>query len=406
MLGAGVVGVCTALALGEKGLRTALIDRRSPGKETSWGNAGLIDDVPHPVFAFPREPLKIATAAAGLQKGLRTELSAIPSLAGWLMRYWASSSRQELQHSDAAFRSLMKPARKLHKKWAVAAGFNGMHDNGVLQLFEGSSGHKERDLEYNDATKLGIKAQSLSSAQLVPFEPAIRPQGVGLLWTNSAWVDRPGALVAALKDLFELRGGVFAQGDAEQIQKDDDKFRLQTSLGELVAEKIVIALGPWSTGLMRRFAYNPPFAVKRGYSATYSLSESAKRPQRPIVFSDGGFVLSPAPEGVRLITGVEFARPGKQPSPHHLNRAERDAVRAFTPLEDARRGPIWMGLRPCVPDMLPLIGQMPDQKNIILATAHNHWGLTSAPATASIVADLASGKTPSIDPSPFDPARF
>ena len=125
----------------------------------------------------------------------------------------------------------------------------------------------------------------------------------------------------------------------------------------------------------------------------------------PIVDTDSGFLLAPMRAGIRLTTGAEFARIDADPTPVQLERAE-PVARTLLPLADRVDGKPWMGVRPCTPDMLPIIGPMPGQDGIWCAFGHAHQGLTLGPTTGRLVADMMTGETPFVDPSPYRPDRF
>jgi D-amino-acid dehydrogenase len=121
--------------------------------------------------------------------------------------------------------------------------------------------------------------------------------------------------------------------------------------------------------------------------------------------SDSGFVLVPMRAGIRLTTGAEFAQPGAPPTPRQLAMAE-PVARRLLPLGDAVEREPWMGLRPCLPDMLPAIGKLPGQPGAWCAFGHAHQGFTLGPTTGRLLADLMTGEAPFVAPGPYDPARF
>ena len=67
---------------------------------------------------------------------------------------------------------------------------------------------------------------------------------------------------------------------------------------------------------------------------------------------------------------------------------------------------VWMGHRPSLPDSLPVIGPSRATSDVIYAFGHGHVGMTAAPMTGKVVADLVAGRPPAIDITPFAPARF
>ena len=125
---------------------------------------------------------------------------------------------------------------------------------------------------------------------------------------------------------------------------------------------------------------------------------------RPSI-SEGGYFLAPMAGGIRLTTGAEFANRDAQKTPVQLERAEPIA-RAFFPLGERADPEPWMGMRPCTPDMMPIIGPAPKHKNLWFAFGHAHHGLTLGPITGRLIAEMVTGEKPTIDPKPYRADRF
>jgi D-amino-acid dehydrogenase len=164
----------------------------------------------------------------------------------------------------------------------------------------------------------------------------------------------------------------------------------------------VIALGPWAPALTKPLGYRFPLFVKRGYHRHYVVE---RMPNRPLLDAENGVVLAPMQRGLRLTTGAEFAHHDAPPTPVQLQRAERYArelLRLGAPVESTP----WLGARPCVADMRPIVGRAPHHRGLWFNFGHAHQGFTLGPATARLVAELIDGAPPYIDPLPYDPIRF
>jgi D-amino-acid dehydrogenase len=166
----------------------------------------------------------------------------------------------------------------------------------------------------------------------------------------------------------------------------------------------VVALGPWSDQVFRPLGYSIPLAVKRGYHLHLAPRGNAVL-NHPVLDSDQGFLLAPMNRGIRLTTGVEFARRDAPPTPVQVDRALPRARNLF-PLGEPVETTPWMGARPCLPDMLPVIGKAPRHKGLWFDFGHQHHGLTLGPATGRLLAEMMTGETPFADPTPFAVERF
>src|SRR6202000_2442149 len=114
---------------------------------------------------------------------------------------------------------------------------------------------------------------------------------------------------------------------------------------------------------------------------------------------------APVMRGIRLPTGVEFARRDAPPSPLQVETALPKA-RALFPLGEPVDAKPWKGARPCLPDMLPVIGKAPRHPGLWFDFRHQHHGLTLGPVSGRLLAEMMTGEKPFADPAPFALARF
>jgi D-amino-acid dehydrogenase len=163
-------------------------------------------------------------------------------------------------------------------------------------------------------------------------------------------------------------------------------------------------LGPWSDLVFRPLGYSIPLGVKRGYHLHLAPGGNAIL-NHPVLDSDNGYLLAPMNRGIRLTTGVEFARRDAPPTPIQVQRALPHA-RAMFPLGDAIDAEPWKGARPCLPDMVPVIGKAPRHAGLWFDFGHQHHGLTLGPVTGRLLAEMMTGETPFADPKPYAVERF
>ena len=126
---------------------------------------------------------------------------------------------------------------------------------------------------------------------------------------------------------------------------------------------------------------------------------------RPVLDLERGYLVTPMARGLRLTTGAEFARRDDPPSPAHLERVEPYARELF-PIGARKDAAPWLGRRPCLPDMRPIIGPFPGKPGLWLDFGHHHLGLTLGPITGRLLADMMTGEAPFVDPAPFKAERF
>jgi len=407
VLGAGMVGVSVALHLRRRGWEVALVDRRPPGEGASFGNAGLIQREavhPHP---FPRRLGELARIARNRGVDAVYHPSALPGLASPLLRYWWHSEPGRYEAVARAYARLIVTCLDEHMAIAREAGSADLlRPIGWMRLFsteaQVDAARREAELARRDH---GVGYRMLDGAALAEAEPHLMVRRAGALhWTDPYSVSDPHALTTSYARLFEAQGGWFAAGDAATLERAGAGWRVRTAEGPVEAAHAVVALGAAAGEVTRHFGYAPPLFGKRGYHLHYGLRGNAVL-NHPLIDEVSGFCLVPMRAGIRLTTGAEFARPGASETPIQIGRAEPIA-RTLLPLAERVEDRPWMGVRPCTPDMLPVIGRIPGQEGLWGAFGHAHQGLTLGPTTGRLLAEMMGGDTPFVDPASYRAERF
>lgn len=405
VLGAGMVGVCTALALRQRGHAVVLVDRQAPGRETSYGNAGIIQREAVQPYAFPREWQAILRVALRQGNDVHYHPTALARLLPALARYWRESAPDRYAATVRAYSALIRHCLTEHGRLIAQAGADDLvRKSGWLQAYRCA---RPFDEAVRDATTVarehGLDCQVLDDAGVAAAEPALQGRLAGAIHWRDPWtVADPGELVGRYFALFEREGGIFRHGDAITLQASGAGWTVNTQDGPLTAEQVVIALGPWASALTEPLGYRIPLFVKRGYHRHYAVDPM---PRLPLLDMENGVLLAPMRRGLRLTTGAEFARQDAAPTPVQLQRAERYArelVNLGSPVEPKP----WLGARPCVADMRPVVGRAPRHRGLWFHFGHGHQGFTLGPVTARLLAELLDGETPFVDPLPYDPMRF
>jgi D-amino-acid dehydrogenase len=406
VLGAGIVGVATALHLAKRGLAVALIDRRGPGEETSYGNTGIIEG--NTVFppVFPRRLAALARVALKRAPEANYHLGFLPKIAPWLMAFRAASQPERLAETARVMRPLFRRSVAEHEAlMAEADAAHLMRKTGWLKLYRHDASFAATAREREIAAHFGIPIRVLDPAAARALEPSLNPVFRHALNLEGATsISDPLALTRAYAKRFTALGGVTLTGDARSLHRAGTRWRLDTAEGPVDAGDVVVALGPWSPDLLAPLGIRLPMAVKRGYHLHFRPQGNASL-ARPILDADNGYCLAPMQQGIRLTTGAEFADRDAAPTPVQLDRL-MPAARELFPLGEAVETKPWMGSRPCFADSRPVIGSAPGQAGLWLAFGHAHWGLTLSAITGRLVADLVSKTAPVVDPAPYAAERF
>lgn len=407
VLGAGIVGVATAIQLRKRGLSVALVDRRGPGEETSHGNAGLIQrEGVHP-YVFPRDPRTIIGVALKRRTDADYHLSSLPSVAPFLMRYFAASSPERARKTFEANIPLFARCLEAHEALMAEAGSQDLvRKTGWIKLFRKQASAREADAQARELREIGLAATMLDNEALSALEPDINTAKLagGLHYGDPWCCSNPGALVKSYAALYEQLGGETVTAEIAGVERRDGRWAVTTNGPDITAEQLVVTLGPWSKRLLDAVGVNLPMGVKRGYHRHYKPQGDAKL-NRPVLDGDVGYVMAPMARGVRLTSGAEFARQDAPATPRQLQRVLPKAREVF-PLGESVDERAWLGARPVLPDMLPVIGAAPKNPGLWLHFGHAHHGFTLGPATAELVSQLFAGETPYCDPAPYSPQRF
>ena len=404
VLGAGIVGVSAAISVRQRGLSVVLVDRREPGSETSYGNAGILS-------SGSISPLNNPSLWSALPKYMSNQNAALRWNIGWAMRnpdwvirFLANATNTRLRPRATALHGLIGASLKLHREWIVKAGAaHRIRETGWLKAWR-SDAVAAAKAEQDFLSEYGIASQLLDRQDISALEPGIVPvYKVGLLHSQTASVDSPGNVVKAYANMLAGSGGEVRQSDIKAIVPDGDGWRVQLADGAISARHVVVALGPWSAEILRPLGYRVPLAFERGYHREYQPNP-ARALHRPIHDSDGSFLMTPMENGIRVTSGVELT--------------DRDAPSSFAQIDavepmargvvefGAAVGDTWRGSRPTLPDSLPMIGPAPRHSGLWLAFGNQHIGFTTGPATGAAIAAMIGGAPPTFDVTAFAPGRY
>jgi D-amino-acid dehydrogenase len=408
VLGAGMVGVGAALHLQQRGRDVILVDKHEfAGEGTSFGNAGMIECASVFPYMFPRNLGEILRYATNRAPHVRYQFSDLPFFLPWLVRYFLASEPQRALRGALAVMPLIRRSLVEHEALITEAGVPElMRRSGWIKMYRRDATLAKALSDFERARQYGVEGEILDGKAILQREPHLSGEFAGAIhFTEPGFVLDPGGLAKAYTALFQRKGGRFVAADARTLEQDGGgRWQIATADGKVSGREAVVALGPWSDLVFSRLGYAIPLNVKRGYHIHLAPRGNAVL-SHPVLDSDLGYVLAPMNRGIRLATGVEFARRDAPPTPIQLQRALPRA-RALFPLGEPIDAKPWMGARPCLPDMLPVIGRAPRHAGLWFDFGHHHHGLTLGPATGRLLAEMMTGETPFADPKPFSVERF
>ena len=410
VIGAGIVGTSTALHLQRRGWDVTLVDRRGPGRETSFGNAGVINAGSMVALNNPDIHASLLRLLGNRDASLRIDPRHALRRLPWLLAFLDASKTSAARRTALALHALVSRAPGEHRDLMRLVGnAHRLRATGWLKVYRGGGPERaRRSLDGFTGALLrecGVDFETLDADGLRALEPALKPIfGSALHLVDGGVVDDPGALVAEHAALFGAAGGTLLESDVRAIGEDGDGAVWRAADAVHRTGRIVVAAGPWSADLLATADYSVPLDVERGYHAHFGLARESADLSHSVHDVDAGYVMGPMARGLRVTTGVELA-PRDAPS----NLAQLEAVTPRVAEAVATTGrtedPVWRGARPTLPDSLPAIGPLPGSARLWANFGHQHVGLMTGPVSGRLCAEMLSGGATVVDPAPYAPAR-
>jgi len=391
VIGAGIIGVCTAEALLRKGAEVTLIDKDEPGEGCSAGNAGhFANEVVLPlsnVKTLIKSPLWLLNPNAPLS--IRPQF--LFSLAPWLLRFAAQTLPRAQQRSINGLKRLNLRSVEFYRALLKRYGLQKfMVENGYLTIYKNPRSHSAIVRHMQKVSSHGVPVEYLSPMQVSDKEPILANRVAGALYyPNAAYCPDPKGLVKTLAAACFNLGGRFLQKAVTSIATT--KRGVKVFLGDDAKQfdKLVVCAGIQSDKLLKPLGYRLPLEAERGYHLQLSCSPPLRH---PLNLFEESFVMTPMHQGLRLAGTVELASRDAKPNYERAYRLLNLAKR-YLPELSSDNSTVWMGCRPSFPDSLPVISQCPNHPPIFAAFGHQHLGLTQGAITGAWTADLVMGET-------------
>lgn len=408
VIGGGVVGACCAYYIGKAGCAVTLLDRGAFGAGCSHANCGYV--CPSHVLPFAGPGALWSTLRTLLQRNspLKVRPGVVLRDPGWFLRFARRCNDRDRLAAGDAIRALLVSSRSLFDELIANESLDCEWERkGLLFVFQSAKIFNHYvETDHLLTERFATPARRFDAEALAAFEPSLKPGlAGGYLYEGDAQL-RPNRLMSELRRV--LGGlGVELRENCEVLGfvKEGDRARaVRTKAGDVDAEQFVLATGAWSPRFAKELRCRVPIQPGKGYSITFA--PLADGPRVPMIFEEHRVAVTPFATGFRIGSTMEFTG--------HDESLNRDRLKLLTDgaslyLKSTPTGPPqeeWWGWRPMTPDSLPIIGPAPALANVILAAGHNMLGLSMATGTGKLVAEIATGGKPHIDPAPYSSERF
>ena len=404
VIGAGIVGICSAYYLKKSGFNVTLIDREDPGTMTSFGHAcsfadyanvpvnypGLIWDIPKMLL---RKDGPLAVDFFYILKNLPWALSFLKNCNKEKVDEIASSLTNLLKHSQLSYDEIFKDVD--------VQEYISHEEN--LYLFDTKKSFE--DYEYANVIRQNnrVKVRNLTKDEVKELEPNIaNVYYAGQVFTGSRHTTNPLAISTKIFEKFLEIGGIYIKQNVKNLFQNENSIELSLEDKKINFDKVIISAGAWSNQIANMLGDKFPLDTERGYHILFETNE--KLINRPIAWSESGFYLIQIHNGIRAAGTVEIAGLKKPPNKKRIDMIERQSRKVLPQLGDIKS--TWMGRRPTLPDSLPIIGKSKQNNNVIYAFGHQHIGWTLGAVTGKIIDSLSKDQIPNIDITAYSPSRF
>lgn len=409
VIGGGVVGLASALALADAGRGVRVLEAATVGGGSSHGNCGTITPSHAPPLAAPGMVRRALAMMLSPDAPLYIRPRVDPALWRWL---WALRGRCKAAHwreSALAKAALLNDSRARLEEWVARYGLDcEFMPSGEDYVFRDPRGFEHGQHELPLLRELGIDVRVVDGAAYEREEPAMRPGVAGAIRFDGDAALRPDRYVAELARVARARGvDVREHCPMTSLATDGRGFVVVTPEGEWRAREVVVAAGAWSPRLAQAIGARwlaRTIQPGKGYSITYD--PPALAPRRPLVLRERSVCVTAWASGYRLGSTMEFSGYDATLNARRLAALERGAAEYLREPIGPRVRERWFGWRPMSLDDVPLIGAVPGRDGLWLACGHGMMGVGMSAGTGQLVADLMTGRPTAIDPAPYRPDRF
>lgn len=406
VIGAGIVGVSTAIWLQRSGFKVTIIDQKGPATGASHGNAGIL--AASSIIPVPNPSLikKLPFYLLSKDSPVFFKMSYLPKMFPFLISYLSKSNLREVNKYAERMTPLIFDTVCQHKSLAKGTGAEKF-----ISYQDYCFGYETEENFLNDKKvwklrqKHGLPFEVVNGNEFSNFDPFYKDLfDVIVKCKNHGKINDPGLYVKTLCDHFLSQGGELIISKVNDISsKNLNDVIVKIESDSLIANKIIVATGAWSKKILKKFKIKMPLESERGYHVEYL--EPNFYPKVPMMLTSKKFVITPMDGRIRVAGLVEFAglKTLKRKPPLNLLK---NKIKDLFPNLECKEKIEWLGHRPALVDSLPMLGYLDKNKQILVAFGHQHLGLTAGAKTGRIVSDLIIGNDIKLKISNYRPNRF
>ncbi|MCC9621537.1 FAD-binding oxidoreductase [Thalassospira sp. MA62] len=405
IIGAGMVGIMTALNLAQQGEKVCLIDRAAPGQATSFGNAGVVSPWSITPNSSPGLMWKLPGMLASTHKPLWVGPKFWPNMVPWGLRFLVNGRHGQYRRGVDAMFALCRPSVSLYRKHLDQAGNPELlTDSYYVHAFRDPAKANIDGLDYRLRREKGAELELADQERLDEVEPGLGGYyRAAILIKGQARLRAPGKAASSVAALCQKLGVRIVQAEVADIRREGESWIAQSAQETFQGKKLIVCAGVWSRRLLTKVGLDLPLVAERGFHM--EVPDSGIEITHSVMDMDAKTILSSMVDGLRMAGSADF---------NHLDQPEtswredlmRRQLRAIFPNINLEKARFWMGQRPSLPDSVPVVSAIDQQFGLFGAFGHSHHGIMMAPMTGAVMANLVLGRTPEIDVTPYRADRF
>ena len=404
VVGAGIVGICTAYFLQKSGFKVTIIDKEDPGTMTSYGHACTFADYASIPVNSPSLFRQIPSMLFKKDSPLAVDFFYVIKHLPWAIKFLNNCRKDKVEEISKSLANFLKHAQlsydEIFEEVKVSEYIKNEEN---IYLFDSEKSYND----YKYATLMrkenNVKVLELNKKQIHDLEPNLAPVYYsGQLFVGSRHTTNPLAISKKIFNNFLSMGGKYIKENVKNVLQKENCVEVFLENKQIEFDEMILCAGAWSNNIANMVGENFPLDTERGYHVLFDTDQQLIN--RPIAWSESGFYLIQIEDGIRAAGTVEIAGLNKAPNKKRTQMIENQSRKILPQL-----GPVkstWMGRRPTLPDAKPIIGRSINNKNIFYAFGHQHIGWTLAAVTGKVIDSLVKESNTNIDISSFHPSRF
>ncbi len=408
IIGAGIIGLCSAYYLTKAGFKVTLLEQGDLVDNCSSGNAGMIVPSHFVPLAAPGMISKGIKWMFNSKSPFYVKPSLNPKLISWGLKFWKHANQKHVDHAAEPLRDLHLLSKQLYDELAQEPDLDfGLEKKGILMLYKTQAAAEEEIHLALKAQSLGLDVAVLNAGAAQKLEPDTALDVLGAIHYRCDAHLSPSTLVKQLISHLKNKGvEIITNCKVNGFETQNAKItEIHTTHGTFKSDLTVMTGGAWLPELAQKAGLTIPVMPGKGYSF---MVDPYHKIHHPSLLLEARVAVTPMDGQVRFGGTMEIA-----PINHHVNMNRVQGIVNSIPqyypdyhvaVPNIKK--IWYGFRPCSPDGLPYIGYSQKISNLIIAGGHGMMGVSLAPVTGKLVAELAAGTKLSIQIDCYRPDRF